>query len=277
MPSYALETMERAARYADRAVCLFEDEVTGRPTEDDRAKRSELEMALYWSALNFSTLCGLQGGSLDKAQCAQRVRHAVRRLRELLAECGTGQTVGAARLAFIAGVFDFNIATHCERCSAAPSAAFEGVSLEGDDAAAAAACESGTEAAARLLARSLARFREAHRVWHGVKGTGDLDTAASVTMVAACLARLGRVEEAAEWATRDYETRLRVQVPRPRLGLARRQALGPLLPFWRVVISIGALLGRLKRRWCWRGGGLWRRQGERNAPGARTPQPGRRV
>jgi hypothetical protein len=185
--------------------------MTGRPLEgDSRAKQqSELEAALYWSALNFSTLCGLQGGAQDKSTCTEEVRKAAGRLRELLAERGVGRTDGAARLAFVAGVFDFNIATHCERCCGPPALSL--LALEVGDCNGADPHEAGGAAAARLVRRGLGRFREANRVWLGLKGPADLDTAASVTMVAACLSRLGEVEEAAEWAERDYQTRLQLQ------------------------------------------------------------------
>ncbi len=203
LPSYALETMERAARYGSRAVRLFEaclaESDAHALAQDERLKRqAELESALYWEALNHATVCGLPGGSLDKAACAARVRDALGRLRDLLAERGVGDgDADGARLAFAAGVFDFNLAA-----SAAPGPA-GGPACDGVDG--------GGAAADRLVRRALAGFREAHRLWAGAGGRWELDTAAAATMVAASLARLGEAAEAAEWAERDYDLRARIQ------------------------------------------------------------------
>ena len=210
--------MERAARYAERAVNLFEQCLGASTSCHDRSKQqAELESALYWLALNSATLCGLQGGTLDKADCAERVRGAARRLRELPAERGTCQGDRTARLAFIAGVFDFNLATRCELSEQPPAWCGEGIPAcdSGEVAAPAPAAqppEGGAGVAARLLRRALARFHEARRAWLATEGASDLDTAAAVTMVAASLARLGEVEEAVDWAAQDCEIRTRLQV-----------------------------------------------------------------
>jgi hypothetical protein len=199
LPSYAYETMQRAAHYASRAVMILERMEQADAMSSNTTSDRELEAALYWEGLNHATLVGLPAGSLSKIECVARVRRAASRLEQLTSQRNAGAADGAGRQAFLLGVLKFNLA-----------------SLSVSDPALLTACEGGeaqvTTCEAALLERAMEDFLSAHAAWDGVVGCVELDSAAAKTMVAACLSRLGRREEAALWAARDYELRRRIQV-----------------------------------------------------------------